>query len=675
MHIEAFIPDTDNIPQQTILQLIRETNQSLFLTGKAGTGKSTLLRYIHEHTSKRHVILASTGIAALNVGGQTIHSFFKLPTRPLPPDDPDLSTSSNRVYEIFRYTKEHKMLLRSLDLIIIDEISMVRADTIDAIDRLLRIYRGHRDLPFGGVQMLFVGDLLQLEPVVKGDERSILDRFYRTHFFFGAQVFGQMPLVGIQLEKVYRQTDPTFVSILDRIRAGEAIDSDIRVLNQRVQPSYKASAGDLVITLGTRRAQVANINERELAMLPSPAQVLEGTIEGEFPEANLPTDRSLILKEGAQVMLLANDRERRWANGTIATVERIDEEAGKVFIRLEQGEVHSVPQYLWEHRRYTFDEQLGRVEKEVLGRFIQYPLLPAWAITIHKSQGLTFDRVIVDFTDRVFAGGQAYVALSRCRSLEGMVLRAPLQRRDIITRQEVIAFYSTMNNPRLIAGALERAEAMRGYLEASQQWARGHYAEAIQALGSAVARSNELSNPTYLRLLCHKLYRVEEMKRELTNLRQELEAGRAQLRTLALEHIAMGDECLTLAEDAHAALRCYDKALGLDPKNVGALLGRAKAYHIRQQREEAFLALREAHTLVPLHPEVLRAEGAMLIHYHLYQEALRPLLTLVEQSRDLEALELVIVAYEELGEEERADQFRALARKLSTEKKRKRKDR
>lgn len=663
---QDFTLDADNIPQQSVLQLIRETNQCLFLTGKAGTGKSTLLRYIHEHTHKRHVMLASTGIAALNVGGQTIHSFFKLPTRPLPPDDPDLSTERNRIYEVFRYTKEHKTLIRALDLIIIDEISMVRSDVIDAIDKLLRVYRGKLYEPFGGVQMLFVGDLLQLEPVVKGDERSVLDRFYRSHYFYGAKVFEELPLVSIELEKVYRQTEGAFVETLDRIRAGKANYADIQLLNTRVNPTFEPDSSELIITLGTKRTQVAAINDEQLGRIKYPAETFACTLEGDFPEHNLPTERNLVLKQGAQVMFLANDRERRWANGTIGTVEHIDTEQGHIYVGMEDGQTHSVQPYVWENVRYSYDEEEGKVVSTVLGRFIQYPLQLAWAITIHKSQGLTFDRVVVDFTDRVFAGGQAYVALSRCRSLEGMTLKAPLQMRDIITRHEVAVFYSTMNNPEIIAGAVERAEAQRGYVKAIQQWNRAHYGEAVETFASALAGSNLLSQPQYLRLLRRKLYEVETLHQELMSMRQELAESRRELRQLALEHVAMGDECLSLASDAEAAHRCYAKALRFDPRSVEALIGQSKAYDQEGDRGQAMSALEEALALSPLHPGALYAMGALRLRYRLYDEAHATLRRLYDlQPEDIPTLRLLVEVCEALDEEDQAGAYRLLIDRLT----------
>lgn len=661
--------DPSNLEQQTLLQLIRESNDCIFLTGKAGTGKSTLLRYVHQHTSKKHVLLASTGIAALNIGGQTIHSFFKLPFRPLAPDDPDLRR--NKIFDVFRYSKSHRELIRSLELIIIDEVSMVRADVIDAMDKLLRAYTGRNTLPFGGIQMLFVGDLYQLEPVVKSEERKILERFYRSHFFFAARIFqttdyDRCHLIGIELRKVYRQEDADFVAILDRIRAGQMTQTDLQILNQQVSQEHLSTDEELIITLASRRQQVAYINEERLSRLQGKSYHLIGAINGEFPDANLPTEVELILKEGAQVMLLTNDRDKRWANGTIATIERIEVEEGKIYIQTAEGLTHAVERFSWENNRYTFDEERGEIVTETIGMFTQFPLRLAWAITIHKSQGLTFDKVAIDFNDRIFAGGQAYVALSRCRSLEGMTLRAPIYMRDIITRSEVTHYYQYMNNSELISESLARAEANQHYIQANISWKRGHYADAVSSFRQAVEGNNQLSNPVYLRLLCKRLFEVERQNQELRSLRKELEDGRKKLRLLAEEHVQMGDECLSEAQDAEAALRCYNKAIDFDIRIISARLGQAKAYQKLKKKSEVIAVLREAVELSPLHTEVLYELGKAYISYHMYEEALEPLARLIGQDREHRpAIELIIKAYQRLGDEERAEQFELLLEQIN----------
>ena len=294
----SFQPDTSNREFRQALELIKYTRQSLFLTGKAGTGKSTFLRYICDNVKKKHVVLAPTGIAAINAGGSTLHSFFRLPFHPLLPDDPNLSLQRGRIHQFLRYTKQHRKLLEELELVIIDEISMVRADLIDAVDRILRVYSHNLRQPFGGKQLLLVGDVYQLEPVVKGDEQEILNRFYPSPFFFSARVFSQIDLVSIELQKVYRQSDPAFVSVLDHIRNATLSDTDLRTLNARCGTQIEDSEADMYITLATRRNTVDYINERKLDELPGEPVVFKGKVTGDFPESSLPTTLDLELKPG-----------------------------------------------------------------------------------------------------------------------------------------------------------------------------------------------------------------------------------------------------------------------------------------------------------------------------------------------------------------------------------------
>ena len=380
-----FTLDTDNLEFQDALNLITHTHQSIFLTGKAGTGKSTFLKYICQHTKKKYVVLAPTGIAAINAGGVTLHSFFKLPFRPMLPDDPDLSTQRGRIYDFFKYPKEKRKILQEVELIIIDEISMVRADLIDCIDKILRVFSGNARMPFGGKQLLFVGDVFQLEPVVKVDEREILARFYPNPFFFSAHVFQAINLVPIELRKVYRQRDSHFVQILDRIRANEASTQELRALNTRCFPTFEPQNEDMFVTLATRRDQVDHINEKKLAELPGEEFVSVGKLEGEFPESSLPTQLRLSIKEQAQVIFIDNDRDRRWVNGTIGMVSGIDAD-GKVYVLLENGVEHLVEPTTWRNYKYAYNEEEKRIEEEIIGTFEQLPLRLAWAITIHNGQ-------------------------------------------------------------------------------------------------------------------------------------------------------------------------------------------------------------------------------------------------------------------------------------------------
>jgi len=433
---ESWEIDIDNKEFKDALSLIQFTSQSVFLTGKAGTGKSTFLKYICAHTRKKHIILAPTGVAAISAGGSTIHSFFKMPFRPILPDDPDLSLTNGRIFEFLKYTKKHRQLIREVELVIIDEISMVRADMVDFIDRVLRVFSGNMRLPFGGKQLLFVGDIFQLEPVVTSDTRDILSRFYKNAFFFSARVFSEISLVPIELRKVYRQSDERFVHLLDKIRSNTVSDTELKELNNRYKPMYEPVGDDFSITLATRRDQVDYINDKRLSELDEDKYFFEGEIKGDFPEGSLPTPLELELKKGAQVIFIKNDTERRWVNGTVGLISDIADE--RIFVVLETGEEYEVERDVWENIRYTYNEKEKRIEEKVLGTFIQFPLRLAWAITVHKSQGLTFNRVIVDFTGGAFAGGQTYVALSRCVSLEGIVLKKEITPRDIFINPEIV---------------------------------------------------------------------------------------------------------------------------------------------------------------------------------------------------------------------------------------------
>ncbi|MEG2332036.1 MAG: AAA family ATPase [Bacteroides sp.] len=573
------VVDTQNKEFQDALNLIQYTRQSVFLTGKAGTGKSTFLRYICEHTKKKYVVLAPTGIAAINAGGSTMHSFFKLPFYPLLPDDPNLSLQRGRIHEFFKYTKPHRKLLESIELVIIDEISMVRADIIDAVDRILRVYSRNLREPFGGKQILLVGDVFQLEPVVKNDEREILNRFYPTPYFFSARVFGEIDLVSIELQKVYRQTDAVFVSVLDHIRTNTAGAADLQLLNTRFGTSIEASEEDMYITLATRRDNVDFINDKKLLELPGDPMSFTGEIEGDFPESSLPTSKELILKPGAQIIFIKNDYERRWVNGTIGVVSGIDPIEGTIYVLTDTGKECDVKLDSWRNIRYRYNEEKKEIEEEVLGTFKQYPIRLAWAITVHKSQGLTFSRVVIDFTGGVFAGGQAYVALSRCTSLEGIQLKKPINRADIFVRQEIVSFSERFNNRQAIDKALKQAQADVQYVAAARAFDRGDMEECLEQFFKAIHSRYDIEKPVPRRLIQRKLHIVNTLKEQNKILKEQMRAQQEYLKKYAREYLQMGNECITQAHDARAAHANYDKALELYPDYIDAWIRKGNTYY------------------------------------------------------------------------------------------------
>lgn len=566
----AFAIDTGNKEFQDALNLIQYTRQSVFLTGKAGTGKSTFLRYICENTKKKHVVLAPTGIAAINAGGSTLHSFFKLPFYPLPPDDPNLSLQRGRIHEFFKYTKPHRKLLEELELVIIDEISMVRSDIIDAVDRILRVYSRNLREPFGGKQLLLVGDVFQLEPVVKGDEREILNRFYPTPYFFSARVFNQIDLVSIELQKVYRQTDKIFVNVLDHIRTNTAGAADLQLLNTRYGVDIEQNEADMYITLATRRDNVDHINDKKLAELPGEPMTFHGEIRGDFPESSLPTSQELTLKPGAQIIFIKNDFERRWVNGTIGMISGFDEKEETLYVITDDGKECDVKRESWRNIRYKYNEKKRQIEEEELGTFTQYPLRLAWAITIHKSQGLTFSRVVIDFTGGVFAGGQAYVALSRCTSLEGIQLKKQVSRADIFVRPEIVSFAERFNNSQAIDRALKQAQADVQYAAATKAFNQGDFETFLEQFFKAIHSRYDIEKPVVQRLIRRKLGVINQLKEDNSRLKEAMDAQEKRLQTYAREYYLMGNECITQAHDARAAIANYDKAIDLYPEYTDA---------------------------------------------------------------------------------------------------------
>ncbi len=418
-----------------VFEALENTSQSLFITGKAGTGKSTLLQYFRHKTQKNIAVLAPTGVSAINIKGQTIHSFFQF--------KPDITPQNVGDIPI---RKKKRELFKKLDAIVIDEVSMVRADLMDCVDQVLRLNGPEFNKPFGGVQMIFFGDLFQLPPVVMREEEEIFRTSYRTPFFFSAKVFQQFKFRTMYLKKIYRQKDEQFIHMLNAVRDNQVAAHHVHAFNTRFKPNHQFDPKEIYISLTTTNALAERVNVKQLESLATPTKVYEGILSGEFDKKSLPTAQILEIKKGAQVMMLNNDVDKRWVNGSLGVVVGIksgDEGDDIIIVDLENGQQVDVKKFTWEIYQYYYDDDIQALSSKVMGYFTQYPLKLAWAVTIHKSQGQTFDRVIIDVGFGTFAHGQMYVALSRATSLEGIILKQPLNPRHILLDERVVDFMSS----------------------------------------------------------------------------------------------------------------------------------------------------------------------------------------------------------------------------------------
>ncbi|MDD2961406.1 MAG: AAA family ATPase [Muribaculaceae bacterium] len=681
--------DLNNAEFQTLWQLITKTQQSVFLTGKAGTGKSTFLKYICNNTSKKFIVLAPTGIAAVNVGGMTMHSFFKMPLKPLLPDDPEFT--ARRIRKTLKYNKDKVKILKELDLIIIDEISMVRPDMIDFMDKVLRVYCENMREPFGGKQILFVGDIFQLEPVITPDMRDILRRYYKQFFFFNAQAFEQLNLVPIELKKIYRQDNEDFIKLLDNIRIDKLMPYQLEAINKRYSPNYVHEKDEFIITLASRRDIVDYINQKKLDEIDAPEFKFIGEITDEFPLQNLPTAKDLILKVGAQILFVRNDKDQRWVNGTLGRICSLDED---VVVELEDGSVYSVEPAEWENIQYSYDEKKKAITEKLLGTFKQYPLKPAWALTVHKSQGLTFNRVIIDFGGGgAFAGGQTYVALSRCRSLDGITLANKITPRDIIVNPAVVDFSRRFNNSVIIKDALVHAEAKLKLNSAAKAFDNANYADAVNDFFEANSIFNVMSQESTKRLIRRKLNVLKSQQILIDNLKSTINHQNEKLKRLAKEYVDMGKLSVAPSSDVvseesidynnsessidsvavKSAIANYNKAIEICPDFIDAYFEKGKLYCKLGEYEQGIIYIKKANEIDSTNPDVLFELGKAHLCMKDYPQALKMLKKANKYSTSKYEIYVALAdCYSKIGLEEMADKYNEMAASLINKKKNKR---
>lgn len=525
--------DKENVEFNNAIEFVRHTNKLVYLTGKAGTGKTTFLKHIKGTTEKNTIVLAPTGVAAINAGGVTIHSFFQIPFGPFVPNDIRLRTnatgSENKetIYTTFLYDKIKREIIQNLEVLIIDEISMVRADLLDVIDKILGVFRQKPYLPFGGVQVILIGDTFQLPPIADNEQWSILSQFYKTPFFFSSKVIEQNSPIYIELKKIYRQNEQEFIDLLNRVRVNQVTQNDFSILNAKYNPTFSGDGSDYII-LATHNNIVKETNLTKLNQLETELYTFEANETGIFPDKHKPTDHYLKLKVGAQIMFVKNDRgiSKRYYNGKIGKIKEL-QKSSIIVIFDNESEVE-IERREWENIKYTYDKKQKIIKKEKIGTFEQFPVRLAWAITVHKSQGLTFEKVIADL-GRAFDSGQVYVALSRCTSFSGLMLKTQLNNYAIKTDPRVIEFAKNETPGTLITEQLNTGKADFYYKKAREAFGKGKIKSAFDFFKRALKFRNDIDTDKFKRFIEVKGKQLLDFKEKRFLLLEQLKKSENEL--------------------------------------------------------------------------------------------------------------------------------------------------